>query len=111
MSNSNTPLEIDAVLKKHPGRIPVYVKKAENSGSLNIPDINRHKFLIPQDFTLHALQHTIRIYLKLRPEQAIFLFINNKLPIYSESLSELYKKYRSDNGLLYVTYSTENTFG
>lgn len=111
MSKIVTPPEIDAILKKHPGRIPVYVKKAENSGTSNLPDINRHKFLIPQDFTLHALQHTIRIYLKLRPEQAIFLFINNKLPIYTESLSQLYEKFRSDDGLLYVTYSTENTFG
>ena len=111
MSKAITPTEINAVLKRHPGRIPVYVKKADNKGSENLPDINRHKFLIPQDFTLHALQHTIRIYLKMRPEQAIFLFINNTLPIYSDSLEQLYQKYRSDDGLLYVTYSTENTFG
>ena len=107
----STPPEIDAVLKRHPGRVPVYVKKSENKGTANLPDINRHKFLIPQDFTLHALQHTIRIYLKLKPEQAIFLFINNKLPIYSESLAQLYEKHRNEDGLLYVTYSTENTFG
>jgi GABA(A) receptor-associated protein len=107
---SSTPPEIETVMKKHPGRIPVYVKRADN-GNKTLPEIHRHKFLIPEDFTLHALQHTIRIYLKLRPEQSIFLFINNKLPIYSETLLQLYEKYRSDDGLLYVTYSTENTFG
>ena len=110
MSTSITPAEINTVLKKHPGRVPVYVKRADNIGS-RLPYINRHKFLIPQYFTLHALQHTIRLYLKVGPEQAIFLFINNGMPIYSESLGQLYEKYHDKDGLLYVTYSTENTFG
>ena len=110
MSKSIGPVEIDNVMKKYPGRIPVYVKRADNIGS-KLPEINRHKFLIPQDFTLHALQHTVRLYLKLKPEQAIFLFINNNIPIYTDSLAQLYEKYRDKDGLLYVTYSTENTFG
>jgi len=102
--------EIDRIMKKYPGRIPVYVKRADNIGS-KLPDINRHKFLIPQDFTLHALQHTVRLYLKLKPEQSIFLFINNTIPNYTDSLAELYEKNHDKDGLLYVTYSTENTFG
>lgn len=110
MSKSIAPAEVDKIMKKYPGRIPVYVKRADNVGS-RLPEINRHKFLIPQDFTLHALQHTVRLYLKLKPEQAIFLFINNNVPIYSDSLAQLYEKYRDKDGLLYVTYSTENTFG
>lgn len=111
MSKTITPSEVDTVMKKHPGRVPVYVKRATNVNGTQLPEINRHKFLIPQDFTLHALQHTIRIYLKLKPEQAIFLFINNTIPIYTQTLLQLYDKYRSEDGLLYVTYSTENTFG
>ena len=110
MSKLIGPTEIDNVMKKYPGRIPVYVKRADNIGS-KLPEINRHKFLIPEDFTLHALQHTVRLYLKLKPEQAIFLFINNNMPIYTDSLAQLYEKYRDKDGLLYVTYSTENTFG
>ena len=110
MSKAIGPTEINTVMKKHPGRVPVYVKRADNIGS-KLPDINRHKFLIPKDFTLHALQHTIRLYLKVTPEQAIFLFINNNMPIYTESLEQLYEKYCNKDGLLYVTYSTENTFG
>ena len=110
MSKSIAPAEVDKIMKKYPGRIPVYVKRADNVGT-RLPEINRHKFLIPQDFTLHALQHTVRIYLKLKPEQAIFLFINNEVPMYTESLAELYEKHHDKDGLLYVTYSTENTFG
>jgi GABA(A) receptor-associated protein len=110
MSKSIGPTEINNVMKKYPGRIPVYVKRADNIGS-KLPEINRHKFLIPQDFTLHALQHTVRLYLKLKPEQAIYLFINNNIPNYTDSLAQLYEKFRDKDGLLYVTYSTENIFG
>lgn len=110
MTKSVSLAEINTVMKKHPGRVPVYVKRADNVSS-SLPEINRHKFLIPEDFTLHALQHTVRLYLKLRPEQAIFLFINNAIPYYSDSLGQLYEKHRDKDGLLYITYSTENTFG
>ena len=90
MSKPIESTEIDRVMKKYPGRIPVFVKRADNIGS-KLPDINRHKFLIPQDFTLHALQHTVRLYLKLKPEQAIFLFINGAIPNYTVSLAQLYE--------------------
>lgn len=105
-----TPTDVERIMKKHPGRIPVYVSKASNTDT-SLPDIQRRKFLIPQDFTMTHVYHTIRQWLKLRPEHAIFIFINNSIPPHHATLLELYEKHRSLDGLLRITYSSENTFG
>ena len=106
----STPTDVERIMKKHPGRIPVYVSKASQTDT-SLPDIQRRKFLIPQDFTITHVYHTIRQWLKLRPEHAIFIFINNSIPDRSKTLLELYEKHRSPDGLLRITYSSENTFG
>jgi len=106
----STPTDVERIMRKHPGRIPVYVTKASKT-DVTIPDIQRHKFLIPQDFTITNVYYTIRQWLKLQPEHAIFLFINNSIPPHHATLLELYEKHRCPDGLLRITYSSENTFG
>lgn len=69
--------------------------------------------------------------IKLAPEQAIFVFINNYLPptgefdaarsqtaallthdfVAASLMSAIYETHKSPDGFLYVTYSGENTFG
>ena len=105
-----TPDELANILKKHPGKIPLYITKANNS-TTPIPDIKKHKFLVPEEFTMANIQHTIRLWLKLKPEEAIFLFINNSIPPHGVSMIELYQRYMSRDGLLRITYTSENTFG
>jgi len=49
--------------------------------------------------------------MKLNPEQAIFLFVNDTLPPTAALMSQIYEKNKDEDGFLYVTYSGENTFG
>ena len=105
-----TQAELDNILKKHPGKVPLYITKATNA-TTTIPDIKKHKFLVPEDFTIANIQHTIRLWLKLKPEEAIFLFINDSIPPHGVSMLELYHTYMSRDGLLRITYTSENTFG
>ena len=41
----------------------------------------------------------------------LYLFVNGNLPTTSEQMNNIYDKYKSEDGFLYVTYSGENTFG
>ena len=45
------------------------------------------------------------------PEKAIFIFVNNVIPPSSSLLSQVYQEHADEDGFLYVTYSSENTFG
>ncbi|KAE9034773.1 hypothetical protein PR001_g9578 [Phytophthora rubi] len=58
-------------------RIPVICEKADPS---DILDIDKKKFLVPVDLTVGQFVYVIRKRIKLSPEKAIFIFINNVLP-------------------------------
>lgn len=102
-------LEIDRIREKYPGRIPVYVTKAQSAR--DIPDLPKHKFLVPSNLAIGQFIYIIRKQIQLPPEKALFIFVNNTLPTSTTLMSELYANYKSPDGALRVTYTSENTFG
>ncbi len=93
---------------KYTDRIPIIVTKANNC---DLPDIDKHKFLAPNDLTIGQFIHVIRKRIKLSPEKAIFIFINNVLPPISGSLISIYNELKNDDGFLYIVYNGETVFG
>ena len=88
----------------------VIVGRSKNC--ISIPDIEKHKYLVPKDITVGQFVYVIRKRIKLKPEQAIFIFTENgTLPTTSANISEVYETFKSDDGFLYLTYAAENTFG
>ncbi len=100
--------EVQRIRQKYPDKIPVILEKREGG---DIPDIDKNKYLVPLDLTVGQFVYIVRKRLKLKPEQAIFVFINNILPPFSKMMKEVYDEYKEESGFLYITYSTENTFG
>jgi len=97
------------VLERYPDMVPVIVDTSDPQLS-NLSGHN--KLLISRDAKVSNLILKIREFMAgCRPEQTIFLFVNNTLPPMSENMGSLYKKYKEDDGFLYVIYSGENTFG
>ena len=74
-------------------------------------DIDKKKYLVPQDLTVGQFVYIIRKRIKLSPEKAIYLFINNILPPTAALMSSIYEDQKDEDGFLYITYSGENTFG
>lgn len=100
--------EAERILKKYPDRIPIIIKKMEGS---DIPNVDKNKYLVPMDLTFSQFMYVIRKRIKLKPEKALFLFVNNSIPTGSKMISEIYKTEKDETGFLYVEYSGENTFG
>lgn len=100
--------EANHIIKKYPDRVPVIVEKA---GKTDIPDIDKKKYLVPSDLTVGQFVYVIRKRIKLTPEQAIFLFVNNTLPATASLMSQIYKEHKDKDGFLYISYSGESTFG
>ena len=102
--------EANRVLEKYPDRIPIIVER-DNQRSNNLPVIDKKKFLVPNDLTIGQFVYVIRKRIKLSPEKAIFLMIDNKLPQTSTLMSKIYQEEKHDDNFLYITYSSENVFG
>ena len=100
--------EASRIRAKYPDRCCVVVTKAPNSDA---PDIDRHKYLVPGDISVGQFTYVIRKRIKVNPEKAIFLFVGGVLPATGDLMAAVYAERKSSDGFLYVTYSSENTFG
>ncbi|RIA04508.1 hypothetical protein BRARA_K01254 [Brassica rapa] len=81
-------IEASRTRDKYPDRVP-----------FDVPNIDKKKYLIPDDLTVGQFVYVVRKRIKLSAEKAIFVFVKNTLPPTDE------------DGFLYMTYSGENTFG
>ena len=104
--------ESESIIVKYNDRIPIILEKKGNvKNGIDIPEIDKNKYLVPIDLNFSQFMHIVRKRIKLEPEKALFIFINNILPPTSELISEIYDKEADDDGFLYIVYTGENTFG
>ena len=96
------------IREKYPDRIPVICEKEAKS---DIATIDKKKYLVPKDLTVGQFVCIIRKRIKLNPEKAIYLFIDNVLPPTGALMSAVYEQHKEEDGFLYISYSGENTFG
>lgn len=102
--------ECKKMLEKFPDRIPVIVERLSNSV---LPQMDRKKFLVPNDIVLGQFNQVIRKRISLSPSTALFTFIgeNHKLAGITAPMTTIYEENKDEDGFLYVFYTSENTFG
>ena len=100
--------ECKRIINKYPERIPIIVCKDKKC---KLVDIDKQKFLVPRDMNLGQFIYIIRKRIKLDPNEALFVLVNNNLIPGNKVLNEVYENNKDHDGFLYVTYSSENTFG
>ena len=102
--------ECQKIRVKYPDRIPIIIEKSvTNSGK--IPNMDKHKFLVPADITIGQFMYILRQRIKLPSKVGMFLFINNKMLSTSTLIGAIYNEEKNIDDFLYVTFSGENTFG
>jgi len=100
--------EGEKIRKKYPDRIPVIVEKAPKS---RIRDLDKKKYLVPADLTVGQFYFLIRKRIHLRPEDALFFFVNNQIPPTSATMGQLYQDHHEEDQFLYIAFSEESTYG
>jgi GABA(A) receptor-associated protein len=109
-SEVNRKAESRKALHRHPDRKPLIVERSDRATV--IPDLDRKKYLVPDDMKISQLLHVIRSRGNITPAQALFVFVDGgTLVSSSDTIESIYSKYKSSDGLLYITYCDEATFG
>ena len=102
-------LKVHRMMAKHPDKVPVWIEKAKGE---RIDDLEKHKYLIDRDMNMGQVVCIIRERIKIKPEQAIFIFLDGGiLPPNTAMVGQIYKEYKSKYDMLWITYRSENTFG
>jgi GABA(A) receptor-associated protein len=134
--------EAERIRQKYSDRIPVRFTRllvapwltmrqviCEKVEKSDIATIDKKKYLVPADLTVGQFVYVIRKRIKLSPEKAIFIFVDEVLPPTAALMSSIYEEHKDEDGFLYITYvssmhphkmrrywqpnsySGENTFG
>jgi len=78
----------------------VICEKVEKS---DIATIDKKKYLVPADLTVGQFVYVIRKRIKLSPEKAIFIFVDEVLPPTAALMSSIYEEHKDEDGFLYIT--------
>jgi len=100
--------EGEKIRKKYPDRVPVIVEKAPKA---RIGELDKKKYLVPSDLTVGQFYFLIRKRIQLRPEDALFFFVNNCIPPTSYTMGSLYQEHHEDDYFLYIAFSDESVYG
>jgi GABA(A) receptor-associated protein len=90
-------LTIFSQRQKYSDRIPVICEKVEKS---DIATIDKKKYLVPADLTVGQFVYVIRKRIKLSPEKAIFIFVDEVLPPTAALMSSIYEEHKDEDGYL-----------
>ena len=99
--------ESTTITEKYPERVPIICERI----CKNVPELDRTKYLCPRDLSFANFMYVIRKRMKLEPEKALYLFVNDKMIPCSKVLGEIYEKEKNADGFLYIRYGGETTFG
>ena len=92
---TNTP---SSQRQKYSDRIPVICEKVEKS---DIATIDKKKYLVPADLTVGQFVYVIRKRIKLSPEKAIFIFVDEVLPPTAALMSSIYEEHKDEDGYVF----------
>jgi GABA(A) receptor-associated protein len=84
-------------------KFQVICEKVEKS---DIATIDKKKYLVPADLTVGQFVYVIRKRIKLSPEKAIFIFVDEVLPPTAALMSSIYEEHKDEDGFLYITYAS-----
>lgn len=102
--------ESTRIREKYPDKVPLIVCRANQCKT--VPDIDRHKYLVPSDLTIGQFMYVIRKRIKLEPHVSIYMMIDGlTMPASCQLIGSLYNEYVDNDGFLYIIYTGESTFG
>lgn len=98
------------IRETHPEQIPLIIEKY--CREKNLPQMDQIKFLVAKNLTMCELQGVIRRRLHLQSTRSLYLIVNNRSVVSNSTLlCEVYERDKDDDGFLYMTYASQETFG
>ena len=104
-------MESSNMLSKYPDK-GCFILERSRSASETTPYIHKRKFLVSLDMSFFEFIIVVRNRFNLNAQQSLLFFVNdNVLVPTSVKVAELFHQYRDHDGFVYLTYTSENTFG
>ncbi|EDQ87163.1 uncharacterized protein MONBRDRAFT_38111 [Monosiga brevicollis MX1] len=108
--------ESEKILQKYPDKVPVIIEPAKRC---TLSEIDKKKYLVPEDLTVAQFQFVIRKRMNIKPDKAVYiaaevtegLTVKHEMLMTTQAMSVIYEHYKDEDGFLYLKYSGDNAFG
>ena len=94
--------ESKRILEKYPDKIPIICEKYIKDGSAY--NMDKNKFLAGSDLTMGQFLYIIRKRIKMKPTEALYLFVDNMIIPGSELLINVYNNHKFQRYKIFLTY-------
>jgi GABA(A) receptor-associated protein len=102
--------EATKLLAQHPNKVPTIVEPSKSKD--NVYFMPSNKFIVRKDCSFQELSHIIRSKLKLRPEASLCIVVGAEMiPSPEQSIGQLYELKGEADGFLYISYSSQQSYG
>jgi hypothetical protein len=99
--------DIAIIKERHPNYTPVLIRSADSSLVLD-----KVKYLIPHGLTVTEFMMTIRKKIQCNETEGLYIFVNNTIPIGSQTIYEVYNEHFDQTiNMLVINVAKEATFG
>lgn len=96
--------------KRYPSKVPLVVERYRREKYIG--EIDKVKWLVPVEMTPLQLSLVLKQRLNLPPGREFFLLINGKhVPSLNVPMVSLHQKFSDEDGFLYFSYASQETFG
>ena len=96
------------MLTEYPNRVPVIVEPLHLHATA-AGGAESSRYMLPKDATVGRVVRALRRQTN-KTDKTLFIFVSDGvLPPTTESMSDLYRRFKDDDGLLYIFYAEEST--
>merc|ERR1719186_701381 len=96
--------------RRYPTKVPLVVERYRREKYIG--EIDKVKWLVPAEMTTLQLTVVLKQRLNLPPHKDFFLLIDGKtIPSLNVPMISLHHKFADDDGFMYFTYASQETFG
>lgn len=102
-------LEYSSIIRRnYPTMVPVVVRTPRNETYIKLI---KDRYLVPEEITVRRFLTSCRPYIGVKETHTVFILIDDMTPRQEDTMGLMYQKHRNMDGFLYITLSSENTFG
>jgi len=94
------------ILTKFPNYVPVIVESTDKKTKQR-----SSRYLLDGETSVTRLIYEIRSQLNIDYHQSLFFFVHGTMLPTTLSMATIYDRYHESDGLLYINYGSESTFG